>query len=173
MIARAGMDIAAWLQGLGLEGYLEAFRANDVDADVLRTLTADDLKELGVASLGHRKKLLEVIGALAQPAAGPAPADRAVAGEVEAPAAMPRAAERRQLTVMFCDLVGSTALSARLDPEDMREVIRAYQNAASPACRALMTASSPSSWATACWPISAIRGRMRTTPSGRCAPGSP
>jgi hypothetical protein len=58
------VDIAAWLQELGQERYLEAFRANDVDPDVLRTLTADDLKELGVASLGHRKKLLEAIAAL-------------------------------------------------------------------------------------------------------------
>jgi SAM domain (Sterile alpha motif) len=80
MIARAGLDIAAWLQDLGLERYLEVFRANDVDADVLRTLGADDLKELGVASLGHRKKLLEAIAALAEPAAGSGPVDGAVAG---------------------------------------------------------------------------------------------
>jgi class 3 adenylate cyclase len=129
MVARAGMDIAAWLHELGLERYLDAFRENDVDDDVLRTLTADDLRELGVASLGHRKKLLEAIAALAQPMAEPGPADRTVAGEVEAPAAIPRAAERRQLTVLFCDLVGSTALSAELDPEEMGAVIRAYQNA--------------------------------------------
>jgi len=123
------MDIGAWLQELGLERYLEAFRANDVDADVLRTLTADDLKELGVVSLGHRKKLLEAIATLEEPAAGPGPADRTVAGEVAAPAALPRAAERRQLTVLFCDLVGSTALSGELDPEELGAVIRAYQNA--------------------------------------------
>jgi class 3 adenylate cyclase len=123
IVARAGVDIAAWLQDLGLERYLEAFRANDVDADVLRTLSAEDLKELGVASLGHRKKLLEAIATLAEPA------ERMVAGAVDAPAAMPRAAERRQLTVLFCDLVGSTALSGELDPEEMGAVIRAYQNA--------------------------------------------
>jgi class 3 adenylate cyclase len=123
------MDIAAWLQGLGLERYLEAFRANDVDADVLRTLTGDDLKELGVASLGHRKKLLEAVAALAAPAAGPGFADQTLTAEADAPAAKPREAERRQLTVLFCDLVGSTALSAQLDPEEMGAVIRAYQNA--------------------------------------------
>ena len=123
------MDIATWLRDLGLERYLEAFRANDVDADVLRALTADDLKELGVTSLGHRKKLLDAIAALAEPAAVPGPADRALAAEADAPAARPREAERRQLTVLFCDLVGSTALSGELDPEEMGAVIRAYQNA--------------------------------------------
>jgi class 3 adenylate cyclase/predicted ATPase len=115
------MDIAAWLQGLGLERYLEAFRANDVDADVLLTLTGDDLKELGVASLGHRKKLLDAIATLEAPGrAGAAPVQTA---------APTRDAERRQLTVLFCDLVGSTALSGQLDPEEMGAVIRAYQNA--------------------------------------------
>ncbi len=123
------MDIAAWLQGLGLDRYLEAFRANDVDADVLRALSADDLKELGVASLGHRKKLLEAITALAEPAAGSGLAAGAVSGDVDAPPARPREAERRQLTVLFCDLVGSTTLSGELDPEEMGAVIRAYQNA--------------------------------------------
>jgi class 3 adenylate cyclase/predicted ATPase len=107
---------------LGLERYVEAFEANDVDAGVLRTLNADDLKELGVTSLGHRKKLLEAIAALAQqPSAVPkAAADSATS-------AQRHEAERRQLTVLFCDLVGSTALAARLDPEDMGRVIRAYQ----------------------------------------------
>ena len=79
------------------------------------------------------------------------------------------AAERRQLTVMFCDLVGSTAVSARLDPEDMREIIRAYQDACSGAV-ARYEASSPSSWATECSPISAFPAHMRTTPSARCGP---
>jgi class 3 adenylate cyclase len=118
------MDIAAWLQGLGLDSYLEAFRANDVDADVLRTLTADDLKELGVASLGHRKKLLDAIAALPLPAH----ADATVREKAPAAATRPEA-ERRQLTVLFCDLVGSTALSGELDPEAMRDVITRYQNA--------------------------------------------
>jgi class 3 adenylate cyclase len=108
------LDIAAWLKALDLGRYSAAFEANDIDLAVLRTLNGDDLRELGVTSLGHRKKLLEAIAALGAPTPASAGA---------------REAERRQLTVMFCDLVGSTALSAKLDPEDMREVIRAYQNA--------------------------------------------
>ena len=94
------VDIAAWLIGLGLERYVEAFDANDVDAAVLRTLSADDLRELGVTSLGHRKKLLEAIADFQEPAAAPT-ATPAEAGA----AATPRDAERRQLTVLFCDLV--------------------------------------------------------------------
>jgi class 3 adenylate cyclase len=105
------MDVAEWLRGLGLEQYAPAFRENDVDAEVLPELTADDLIGIGVTSIGHHRKLLSAIVALnAARATAPAPAD----------------AERRQLTVMFCDLVGSTALSTRFDPEDLREVIGAY-----------------------------------------------
>ena len=113
------MDIAAWLGGLGLEQYALAFRDNDVDGEVLPELTADDLISIGVTSVGHRRKLLAAIAALRSDA--PPVATRV------APAAVVSAdAERRQLTVMFCDLVGSTALSARLDPEDLRAVIGAY-----------------------------------------------
>src|SRR6202049_3974701 len=108
------VDIAAWLQGLGLERYEPAFRANEIDARALSNLTPDDLKDLGVILVGHRRRLLDAIDALGS--AAPA--------FLEAPA--PADAERRQLTVMFCDLVGSTELSARLDPEDLREVIAAY-----------------------------------------------
>jgi class 3 adenylate cyclase len=113
------MDIAAWLRGLGLERYEAAFRNNDVDAAVLPELTADDLVSIGVISVGHRRKLLAAIAVLGNetPAAATGPPAKADA-------------ERRQLTVMFCDLVGSTALSARLDPEDLREVIGAYHAAA-------------------------------------------
>jgi len=114
------MDVAEWLRGLGLEQYMPAFRDNDVDGEVLRRLTAGDLRELGVASIGHRRRLLDAIAALGhrQPTAEPSPA--------LAPALDAGGAERRQLTVMFCDLVGSTALSVRFDPEDLREVIGAY-----------------------------------------------
>jgi len=108
------MDVATWLRGLGLEQYEPAFQENDVDAQVLPRLTAEDLIGLGVASIGHRRRLLEAIATLADEPPG-APDTPARAG-----------AERRQLTVMFCDLVGSTELSARLDPEDLREVIAAY-----------------------------------------------
>jgi class 3 adenylate cyclase/tetratricopeptide (TPR) repeat protein len=114
------MDVASWLRSLGLEQYVEAFRDNDIDAETLPQLSAEDLKDLGVASVGHRKKILQALAALAtSPAAGTEPAKTKKVGE----------AERRQLTVMFVDLVGSTALSQRLDPEDMREVIRVFQNA--------------------------------------------
>jgi predicted ATPase/class 3 adenylate cyclase len=121
------MDIGGWLRGLGLERYEQAFRENEIDEEVLPGLTADDLKDLGVALVGHRRRLLDAIAALA---AAPPPAAVASARE-ERGAAVSAEAERRQLTVMFCDLVGSTALSARFDPEELREEIRAYQNAVS------------------------------------------
>jgi len=116
------MDVAAWLQGLGLERYVPAFRDNEIDWEALPKLTAEDLKDLGVVLGGHRRKLLDAITALGAeaPAAG-------TAASHDAPA--PADAERRQLTVMFCDLVGSTELSSRLDPEDLREVIGAYHRA--------------------------------------------
>ena len=124
------MDIGNWLRGLGLERYAQAFRDNEIDVDLLPNLTADDLKDLGVTLVGHRRRLLDAIAALRDAATTNEPAARAAHGGSEAgPAGVRSAAERRQLTVMFVDLVGSTALSARLDPEDMREVIRAYQDA--------------------------------------------
>ena len=116
------MDVAVWLRDLGLQQYEALFRENDIDAEVLSDLTDADLEKIGV-SLGHRKRLLKAVAALASPAA-PLPAATPIPPVADA-------AERRQLTVMFSDLVGSTALSARLDPEDMREVIRAYQDACS------------------------------------------
>ena len=117
------MNVAEWLQSLGLERYEPLFRDNEIDWEVLPKLTAEDLKEIGVIAIGHRRKLLEAIAALG--AAVPPPAMTAAAPDAPAPAD----AERRQLTVMFCDLVGSTALSTRLDPEDLREVIGAYHRA--------------------------------------------
>jgi hypothetical protein len=157
------MDVGGWLRSLGLGQYEALFRANDIDADILPELTDVDLKELGVP-LGHRKRLLRAISGLA--------AAETLAAASGSTGAKPQdAAERRQLTVMFCDLVGSTALAARFDPEELREEIRAYQNTVFPVSSRAMTALSPNIWATGCWSISAIRGRMRTTPSGRCAPG--
>ena len=114
------MDIESWLRGIGLTQYRELFRANDIDGKLLHGLTGDDLKEIGIASFGHRKKLLDAIAVLNPP---PEVVSPPVAS---APAS---GAERRHLTVMFVDLVGSTGLSTKLDPEDMREVILAYQNA--------------------------------------------
>jgi class 3 adenylate cyclase len=121
------VDVGVWLRGLGLGRYEQAFRDNDIDADLLPTLAEDDLRELGVASLGHRKRLLAAIAALAGPA-DPRPRQRRLRGPSPPPASAAPQAERRQLTVMFVDMVGSTALSSRLDPEEMREVLRAYQN---------------------------------------------
>lgn len=114
------MDIDGWLRGIGLSEYAEMFRANDIGIELLGRLTNDDLKDIGVASLGHRKKLLEAIAGLARPASVPS--------ELESSEPQARdAAERRQVTVVFSDLVGSTALSGQMDPEDLRELISAYQ----------------------------------------------
>jgi class 3 adenylate cyclase len=113
------LDIEGWLRRIGLAQYAEMFRANDIDIELLGRLTNDDLKDIGVVSFGHRKKLLEEIAEFA----GTVPV-------LPQPAlSEPKTqniAERRQVTVMFSDLVGSTALSARMDPEDLREVISAY-----------------------------------------------
>ncbi len=115
------MDLRDWLRDLGLEQYEALFNKNGIDAEVLPYLTNADLEELGVL-LGHRKRLLKAIAGL-KIAAGQPLAFHAAAK----PESKPHdAAERRQLTIMFCDLVGSTAMSTRLDPEDMRGVIAAY-----------------------------------------------
>jgi class 3 adenylate cyclase len=117
--------IGQWLEQLGLFQYAETFERNAVDLDIARDLTQEDLRDLGVEPLGHRKVLLRAIGDLngtearavqAQSVQDPIPAERS----------LPAEAERRQLTVLFCDLVGSTELSARLDPEELREVLHAY-----------------------------------------------
>ncbi|MGH6918214.1 MAG: adenylate/guanylate cyclase domain-containing protein, partial [Geminicoccaceae bacterium] len=115
-------DVERWLQDLGLAQYARTFAENDIDLEVLPHLGEQDLEKLGV-SLGHRKKLLRAIAGLAVGSDSPTP----VSSTAEV-SKQPRVeAERRQLTVMFVDLVGSTELSARLDPEDMAQVIRAYQ----------------------------------------------
>ena len=121
------MDVVVWLRSLGLEEYEAAFRDNKINERVLPNLTQEDLKEIGVGPVGHRRILLEAIAALRADASGKTPSAD-VATTSSAPSASPEdRAERRQVTVMFSDLVGSTALSARMDPEDLREVISAYQ----------------------------------------------
>ena len=127
------IDVASWLKQLGLSQYEPALRDNEVDGDVLPDLTAEDLIGLGVTLIGHRRKLLSAIAALA--AVAPAPAPTATPASVPPPAPAPAQAERRQLTVMFCDLVGSTALSTGMDPEDLRDVIASFQNRCSGAIR--------------------------------------
>src|SRR6266566_2785307 len=118
------MDIGGWLRSLGLEQYEAAFRENAIDDSVLSSLTAEDLKELGVDAVGHRRKLLNAIAALRADADLKAASPDAFSTIDES---AKDTAERRQVTVMFSDLVGSTALSASMDPEDLRELISAYQ----------------------------------------------
>ncbi|HEV2100486.1 MAG TPA: AAA family ATPase [Stellaceae bacterium] len=143
------MDIANWLGGLGLEQYAQLFRDNDIDGEILCGMTAEDLKELGISSFGHRRRLLNAIAAFGSgdaaarsgpssvPSGGsplrnpPPPAGEGSHYNLPSPAGEGRVvaeteAERRQLTVMFCDLVGSTPLSTRFDPEDLREIVGAY-----------------------------------------------
>jgi class 3 adenylate cyclase len=121
------MDVVVWLRSLGLGKYEAAFRENEISEKVLPSLTAEDLKEIGVGPVGHRRILLEAVAALHADTGQKAPSTD-VATATSAPSVSPEdRAERRQVTVMFSDLVGSTALSARMDPEDLREVITAYQ----------------------------------------------
>ena len=117
-------DVAQWLEKLGLGQYTNLFAENDIDFEVLPHLTDDNLKELGL-TLGHRVKLKTAIEAFSLEEASSQKAVP-VASQSEL---QPAEAERRQLTVMFCDLVGSTALSTQLDTEDYRDLIRAYQDA--------------------------------------------
>ena len=125
------ITVAKWLESLGLAQYEQAFQDNEIDADVLPSLTAEDLADLGVMIVGHRRKLLNAISALgsaeeakAEPSSPPKMDDEPPVTE-----AAGLEAERRQLTVMFCDLVGYTQMSSRLDPEDLRDVMRRYQDA--------------------------------------------
>ena len=127
------MVVGGWLRRLGLEQYEASFRENKIDDTVLPRLTAEDLKDLGVGFVGHRRKLLDAIAALRAQVSAPTPplSDAPLAIDTSAK----DAAERRQVTVMFSDLVGSTALSSRMDPEDLREVIAAYQKCVAEAVR--------------------------------------
>ena len=156
------MDVEAWLQGLGLERYITAFRDNEINWAVLPKLTADDLRDIGVTAVGHRRMLLEAIAQLSATDASPdpippsAPAGGSplphpplprlvpgIIGEAKAGAE----AERRQLTIMFCDLVGSTPLAStpRICARSS-----ASTTGASPTPSAALVVSSPSIWATAC-----------------------
>ena len=118
-------DIAVWLEGLGLGHHVQAFRDNSIDLELVPELAEDDLKELGL-NIGERRTLQRALRGLGSgDAPAPAPEDRSL----EVASAETTDVERRQLTVMFCDLVGSTALSARLDPEDLRGVMLEYQEA--------------------------------------------
>ncbi len=118
-------QIAEWLEKLGLGQYAQRFAETDINFAILSDLTDQDLKEIGVSSLGHRRLLLRAIAELNIAEKGTTRPGAATPASLTPP--QTDAAERRHVTVMFCDLVGSTALSARMDPEDLRDVISAYQ----------------------------------------------
>src|SRR6516164_4169179 len=126
------MDIEDWLRSLGLERYEAAFRENEIDDTILPRLTAEDLKELGVGPVGHRRKLLDAIAALRADsnANAPLPASSPTAAT---PLIVEAVGERRYLTVMFCDLVDSTGIAAQLDAEEWRDLVNAYLDDASAA----------------------------------------
>ena len=165
VVVNGGMEAVVGRSGLaeslGLGQYVEAFARSGIDAEVLPLLRAEDLQELGVAAVGHRRKLLEALTRLRAAGPGPAPVERPM-----------QPGERRQLTVMFVDLIGFTALSVRLDPEELQAVLHAYQ---SEVAREITRSAGwwRDSWVTACLPISASRSRMKTMPSALSAPGSP
>src|SRR6516162_3016392 len=120
----AAMDVGGWLRGLGLGRYETNFRDNRIDADVLPRLTADDLRDIGVSAVGDRRRLLDAIAALAGvKLPSDAPASQSKSAVPKGPEV---SAERRPITVMFCDLVGSTSLASKLDPEDWRNLVNAY-----------------------------------------------
>ena len=120
-------DLRHWLESLGLGRYTDAFARNDIDRETLPKLTDHDLATLGL-SLGHRKKLRSAI--LESQEAAP-PTVRTAAPETDVASKL----ERRHLTVVFCDLVGSTALSTQLDPEDLRDILHEFQNRCAEAIR--------------------------------------
>jgi class 3 adenylate cyclase len=134
----AVMDVVVWLRSLGLGKYEAAFRENEIDETVLPNLTAEDLKDLGVSIVGHRRKILDAIAVLRNEGSGQTSSVTAAPSQPSAPT--PTVApvaeaigERRHVTVMFCDLVGSTSISATLDAEDWRDLGGAYLDAASAA----------------------------------------
>ena len=124
------MDVGGWLRGLGLGQYEEQFRDNKIDADLLPRLTVDDLKDIGVSVVGDRRRLLDAIAVIA--GAGPASPTKSAPFKGHQ-----ASAERRPITVMFCDLVGSTSLAAKLDAEDWRSLVNAYLDEASAAVTGL------------------------------------
>jgi class 3 adenylate cyclase len=129
------MDVGGWLRGLGLGQYEEQFRDNKIDADLLPRLTVDDLKDIGVSIVGDRRRLLDAIAAIA---GASRPADLPASPTKSAPSkGLQASAERRPITVLFCDLVGSTSLAAKLDPEDWRSLVNAYLDEASAAVTGL------------------------------------
>src|SRR5271163_1926759 len=129
------MDVGGWLRGLGLGQYEANFRDNKIDADLLPRLTVDDLKDIGVSVVGDRRRLLDAIAVIASSGR---PADVPASPTKSPPSkGLQASAERRPITVMFCDLVGSTSLAAKLDAEDWRNLVNAYLDQASAAVTGL------------------------------------
>jgi class 3 adenylate cyclase len=129
-------DMAQWLASLNLAQYAEASENDAIEIDLLPEITDDDLKALGVVALGHRKRILKAITALSpEPESSPGPTSRSTPStdsQLQSPSAAQPAvsqAERRQLTVMFCDLVGSVALAEQMDVEDYRDLLTGFRNA--------------------------------------------
>jgi hypothetical protein len=132
----ATIDVGAWLRGLGLGEYEATFRENAIDDTVLPNVTAEDLKDLGVGIVGHRRKLLDAIAALRTGADAKAPTPSSTPlprAPVAAASTQEAAGERRHVTVLFCDLVDSTGIAAKLDAEEWRDLVGAYLDAASTA----------------------------------------
>ena len=157
-------EIRKWLEAIGLGQYGDAFEANKIDMDLLEQVDDHILKDIGVSAAGDRLRIRNAIAKLAT----------APVAEVKLRAIIPThettaaSAERRQLTIMFCDLVNSTALSARLDPEDLREIISAYHRHCAEVIVKHGGFVARYMWGTAFLPISAIPTPTRTMASGRC-----
>jgi hypothetical protein len=163
-LVAAVQQIADWLKKLGMSEYTDRFVENKIDIAVLFDLTEQHLKDLGIA-LGDRLKMLRAIRDPGSVSVAPAAPSAPTAAEPT----RRDDAERRQLTVMFTDLVGSTALSTKLDPEDMRSVIGAYHKCvAETVARFDGFVAKLSTWATGCSFILGIRRRTRMMPSGLC-----
>ena len=157
-------QIADWLKTLGMSEYAELFAKNRIDFSVLPDLTDHDLEKLGVL-LGDRRKMLRAIVNL-EAAEKSAPALTVAAPASAVPVGLHDTAERRQVTVMFSDLVGSTALSGRMDPEDLREVISAYQKCVAETVQRFGGFVAKYMGETVCWCTLAIPRPMRTTQRG-------
>ena len=127
------MDVGVWLRSLGLGQYEATFRDNEIDGAVLPKLTVDDLKDLGVAVVGHRRKIMSAIEELNAVGARTDVMEALPTQAALPVSASPDGAERRPITILFCDLVGSTSLAAKLDAEDWRNLVNAYLDEASAA----------------------------------------
>ena len=157
------MEIGEWLRRLALQQYEQTFRDNAIDTESLPDLTETDLEMIGVL-LGHRKRILRAIEKLAPKVT--------LEEKTSAPSRSAESGELRQISVLFCDMVGSTELSSRLAPEDLREVLGAYKSCVGKVAGTTKVQSS-NTWATAYLSVSATRKRTKMMPSRlSCRTGS-